>query len=320
MTEHGRSRGRAEAWRPWIAAGGRPALAWPQGLTDFARRAMHRVREWAAAEVAPGRLVPWLAIAFGCGTILYFAVEREPALWAIALLVTGTLSAAILCRHRPLAFSATVGLTALSAGFATATVKREIIAHPVLSAPAWNVELAGFVEMREERERSDRVVVRLERIVGSRIGETLERVRVSVRKGTAPPVGSFIEFKARLSPPLEPLRPGGYDFARDMYFQRIGASGFVLGAIRTAEAPHAPTLRLRFAAFIDGLRGTIDKRIRTILPGDKGAIASALITGKRDTISTPVNEAMYTCRASPTCSRSPVIIAALPSRRMQEAA
>src|SRR6516162_9783596 len=100
-------------------------------------------------------------------------------------------------------------------------------------------------------------------------------------------------------PPLEPLRPGGYEFARDMYFQRIGASGFVLGAIRTAEAPHAPTLRLRFAAFIDGLRGTIDKRIRTILPGDKGAIASALITGKRDTISTPVNEAMYTCRASP---------------------
>jgi competence protein ComEC len=29
------------------------------------------------------------------------------------------------------------------------------------------------------------------------------------------------------------------------------------------------------------------------LPGDKGAIAAALITGKRDTISTPVNEAMY---------------------------
>jgi competence protein ComEC len=51
--------------------------------------------------------------------------------------------------------------------------------------------------------------------------ERLERVRVSVRKGTAPPVGSFVEFKARLSPPLEPLRPGGYDFARDMYFQSI---------------------------------------------------------------------------------------------------
>ena len=52
---------------------------------------------------------------------------------------------------------------------------------------------------------------------------------------------AFVEFKARLSPPLEPLRPGGYDFARDMYFNRIGASGFVLGRIRVAETPHAPS-------------------------------------------------------------------------------
>jgi competence protein ComEC len=293
MVEQSRSRGRAEAWRPWIAAGRRPALAWPQNLRDFARRAAQRVHEWATAEVAPGRLVPWLAIAFGCGTIIYFAVEQEPAPWAAALLLAATVAAAILCRHRPFALPATVGIAAVAAGFATASIKREIIAHPVLAAPVWNVELAGFVEVREERERSDRIVVRLERIDSARLNERLERVRVSVRKGTAPAVGSFVEFKARLSPPLEPLRPGGYDFARDMYFQRIGASGFVLGRIRTAEAPRAPGLRLRYATIMDGMREAIDKRIRAVLPGDKGAIASALITGKRDAISTPVNEAMY---------------------------
>jgi hypothetical protein len=33
---------------------------------------------------------------------------------------------------------------------------------------------------------------------------------------------------------------------------------------------------------IDGMREAIDKRIRAVLPGDKGTIASALITGKRD--------------------------------------
>jgi hypothetical protein len=87
MIERGRSRGRAEAWRPWIAAGRRPALAWPHGLTDFVRRAAQRVREWAAVEAAPGRLVPWLAIGFGSGTIIYFAVEREPALSAAALVL-----------------------------------------------------------------------------------------------------------------------------------------------------------------------------------------------------------------------------------------
>src|SRR5262252_4119392 len=62
MVEQSRSRGRAEAWRPWVATGRRPALAWPPGLSDFARRAAQRVREWATAEVALGRLVPWLAI------------------------------------------------------------------------------------------------------------------------------------------------------------------------------------------------------------------------------------------------------------------
>ena len=103
MVEQSRSRGRAEAWRPWIAAGRRPALAWPQSLRDFARRAAQRVREWATAEVAPGRLVPWLASAFGGGTIIYFAVEQEPAPWAAALLLAATVAAAILCRHQPFA-------------------------------------------------------------------------------------------------------------------------------------------------------------------------------------------------------------------------
>jgi competence protein ComEC len=301
MVEQATSRGRAGAgaqtWRPWsppwTAAGRRPDWAWPHGLADRARRLAQRIREWAVVEVGPGRLVPWLAIAFGCGIVVYFTADQEPAPWAAAVVLAATIGAAILLRHRPIAFPAALAAAAMAAGFAAATIKRAIIAHPVLSAPVWNVEIGGFVEAREERERSDRIVVRVERIAAPRLNEKLERVRISVRKGTAPAVGSFVEFKARLSPPLEPLRPGGYDFARDLYFQRIGASGFALGRIRSAEAPHAPTLWLRYATVIDGMREAIDKRIRAVLPGDKGSIASALITGKRDALSQPVFDAMY---------------------------
>jgi competence protein ComEC len=67
----------------------------------------------------------------------------------------------------------------------------------------------------------------------------------------------------------------------------------VLGAIRTAEPPEPQGLWLGYAAGIQGLRDAIDVRIRAVVPGDQGAIASALITGKRDAISAPVNEAMY---------------------------
>jgi competence protein ComEC len=238
-------------------------------------------------------LVPWLAIAFGCGILLYFNIDQEPAPWAAILLFTGAAAVSVSVRLRPVGFPLALFIAAVAFGFASATIKRTLIAHPVLWTPAWNVDVAGFVEVREERERSDRLTVRVERMEASRLDEKPERVRVSVRKGTMPAVGEFVEFKARLSPPLEPLRPGGYDFARDMYFQRIGASGFVLGRIRTLEPPHARGVGLRYAMIIDGMRETIDKRIRAVLPGDKGSIASALITGKRDAISTQVNEAMY---------------------------
>ena len=116
-------------------------------------------------------------------------------------------------------------------------------------------------------------------------------VRLSVRKGTAPEVGSFVELKARLQPPLAPLRPGSYDFGRDLYFQGIGASGFVMGAIKTLEPPVSGGLALRYAAFMQGLRDAIDARIRTTL--DKRAIATALLTGRRDAITEPVNDAMF---------------------------
>ena len=106
------------------------------------------------------------------------------------------------------------------------------IAHPILQVPL-KLSVAGFVEIREERERSDRIVVRVQRFEAPHVTSAPERVRVAVRKGSAPAVGSFVQFKAHLSPPLQPLRPGGYDFARDMYFQRIGASGYALGAVKT---------------------------------------------------------------------------------------
>jgi len=163
----------------------------------------------------------------------------------------------------------------------------------VLTRPLYAVSLSGFVETRDIRERTDRFVLRVARIEGPREQIVLERVRLSVRKGTAPDVGSFVELKARLLPPLAPLRPGAYDFSRDLFFQGIGASGFVTGAIKTVQGPDSGGLVLRYAAFMQGLRDAIDARIRTRLDGDERAIATALLTGRRDAITEPVNDAMF---------------------------
>ena len=277
----------------WPAEGRQRGGAMPWRLSGFADKVRAQFDRCLAADLALGRPILWLPVAFGSGIILYFTAAHEPFWWAGLGLTSALAAAAIALRASAVGFPLLVALAAVAAGFTTTTMRSRLVAHPVLTTPIFSAQLSGFVEVREERERSDRIVLRVHRMQAGRVTEKLERVRLSVRKGTAPAIGAFVELRARLNPPLAPLRPGGYDFARDLYFQRIGASGFALGQIRQVTPPQPPDLRLRYAAAVNSLRDGIDARIRAALPGDKGAIASALITGKRDTISTPVNDAMY---------------------------
>ena len=286
-----RGRGRAQAWAEGARRG--RELLWPWRLPRFAGGAAARIRDWFAAEVVPGRLMPWLPVAFGAGIAIYFTAAREPSLTAALLLTAGIVVAAIAARRRPVAFPLVIGLAAAAAGFATATLKTSVVAHPILRYAAYNVKVTGWVEVHEERERTDRIVVKVHHIEGRRLDQPPERVRISVRKKTAPTVGAFIEVNTRLSPPLTPMRPGSYDFARDLYFQGIGATGLAFGAIKVVDPPVAPSAWLRYATLIQSMRNVIDKRIRAELPGDVGSIASALLTGTRDAISTQLNDAMY---------------------------
>ena len=287
-----RVRGRARAGvRTWPLSGAPWGWngVWPQA--EFAMPA--RIRAWAAAEIGAGRLFPWFAVAFGAGIVLYFTADHEPAWWAALPALAVAAAAAVLLRHRPVAFVLALGFFAVSAGFAVATLKAALIEHPILRFPAYSVSVAGFVELRDESQKSDRFVLRVERIDGNRIVDKPQRVRLSVRRGMAPPAGAFVEAKAQLNPPLQPLRPGSYDFARDLYFQRIGASGFAHGAVKVVTPPAQAGLRLRAATFIESVRDAIDARIRSVLSGDVGSIASALITGKRDAITPYLYDAMF---------------------------
>ncbi|MCK1303094.1 MULTISPECIES: ComEC/Rec2 family competence protein [unclassified Bradyrhizobium] len=292
MAEPGRpvrSQGIAGTWPAGrtASAGG---LA-PAGL-DLWTSLAETLRAWLRAEAGAGRLLPWVPVAFGCGIALYFSADHEPVLWVVATTAIALLLGAALLRRSRL-FAPAIMIAAVAAGFAVATWKTARIAHPVLAKALYSVSLSGFVEARDIRERTDRFVLRVTAMEAQRSDVRLERVRLSVRKGTAPEVGSFVQLKARLMPPLAPVRPGSYDFSRDMFFQGIGASGFAMGAITAAPPPETAGLRLRYAAFMQGLRDAIDARIRATLDGDNRAIATALLTGRRDAITTPVNDAMF---------------------------
>jgi competence protein ComEC len=284
-----RPQGVAGTWPP--RAGAQAGGYVPAGVPLWASFA-ERLRAWARAEAGAGRLLPWLPVAFGTGIAIYFTAPREPVLAVTIVAALACCIAAFLAR-RGRFFVAAVMLAAIVSGFAIATWKTARVGHTVLARPLYSVSLTGFVETRDIREHTDRFVLRVAQMDAPRLPARLERVRLSVKKGTAPDVGSFVELKARLLPPLAPLRPGSYDFSRDLFFQGIGASGFVMGVIRTAAPPDSGGWRLRYAAVMQGLRDAIDARIRSRLDGDERAIATALLTGRRDAISQPVNDAMF---------------------------
>ena len=111
------------------------------------------------------------------------------------------------------------------------------------------------------------------------------RVRVTTRKAPDVAAGDYVELKARLLPPSPAALPGGYDFARDAFFAGVGAVGSALGEIRVLPPPGDATFRQRLGAAIDHARNRLAVRVNAIIGGDEGAIAAAMVTGKRDFLS-----------------------------------
>ena len=117
-------------------------------------------------------------------------------------------------------------------------------------------------------------------------------MRLSVKRGTAPPAGSFVEAKALLDPPLQPLEPGSYS-SRATSISRASAPPASPGAIKIVTPPQSQGVLARADALVQQLRDAIDARIRAILPGDEGAIAAMFINGRRDAIDQHLYDAMF---------------------------
>jgi len=95
-----------------------------------------------------------------------------------------------------------------------------------------------------------------------------------------------------LDPPLQPLEPGSYDFARDLFFQ--GSAPPALCAARSKSSLHqAP--RGRCSAPMRSCNACATRSTRAFAPCFPaiGAIAAMLIDGRRDTIATNVYDALF---------------------------
>ena len=102
--------------------------------------------------------------------------------------------------------------------------------------------------------------------------------------------GPKIKANVRILQPPGPVRPGGYDFALDAYYNKIGAFGSLLGETETFTKNETLSFRFDSVAMIDRFRNHLATRIANAIGEQAGTVSAALITGKRGMISEETNE------------------------------
>ncbi len=230
----------------------------------------------------------------GCGIALYFALPREPSIltavvplvaviaWRAAGSTRATLTTLFLSR-----------LLATTLGFALAKLRVEWVRAPVLAKQISAADVRGYVELIELRPTcGQRLTLRVTPLGDLPDAARPLRVRVTTNRtlpGLRP--GSAVRLRATLMPPSEPALPGDYDFGRQAWFAGIGAVGYSLSPPVIEAGAADPPADLRMWAAVQRVRQAIGARIAAALPGETGAIATALITGERGGISEATTDA-----------------------------
>jgi competence protein ComEC len=240
------------------------------------------------------RWILWLPVGLGVGVATYFSLENEPpaaagpGLLAILVLVAWWRRGSSIVA-RLVIFS----VVSIALGFALAQARTVWVAAPVVDrehGPAW---VSGQLLEVEPRPVGHRIVVAVEEIEDLPPDVTPHRVRLSLRtKGIDPVPGIAVRVRAVLLPPPEPAAPGAFDFARTLYFKRIGAVGYAVGGLEprdgegvasgSALGEHIAAVRLAVATRItDALRPEDAQRGE----GQSAEVAVALLTGLRGRLS-----------------------------------
>ncbi len=261
-----------------------PARARPiAGLARAARGLPAALAEQALKQLV--RWVLWTPVAFGAGAAIYFGLKVEPSAVVVGAAAVAALALAVapnLLGWRLGLFAPAMLLAASLFGFADGALSTWMCRAPVVPETLGVAEVQGWVvDVASASSERTRLLIAPQAISGLSRAALPARVRLTLRDPSDARPGDAIAVRAILDPPPGPASPGGYDFARDAWFARLGGVGLALGSPREAELP-TPDLGLRLEIGLNALRWRLTERLATDLGrvGDGGApgLAAAVAT------------------------------------------
>lgn len=224
-----------------------------------------------------GYMMPWCAVALGCGVGIYFSLAVEPGVlvYAIACAVMALGAAMTLCRKEVLGPLGMV-MALVAFGVCVAGSRAHYVAGPVIDFRYYGAIEGRIVAM--DRSSSDALRLTLEDVQLDDVRNTPHRVRISLIGGVdyidyLP--GAIIITTGHLSPPSGAAEPAGFDFQRHAWFQSLGGVGYTRAPVLLLEAPADG------AAPLFSLRMRMSAAIQAQIAGQPGAFAAAVLTGDR---------------------------------------
>lgn len=243
-------------------------------------RASVLIQDWIDRELLLNRpqailLVPVL-MAFGIGG--YFFVAQDPAIWIAPLVLCLCLLGLVFSRGAVRLFMMLPLLIVL--GFTAAQIRAHVVYTPILDKKMNFADVQGRIEAIEMFEKGVRVLLSDVFIEDVEPIDTPRKIRLKLWNGADLRVGDRISALASLNPPSAPVLPGGFDFRRSMYFQGIGAVGFIFKPPEILQRHTAGD----FGRWIEQLRFGIGQRISQSLDAPNAGLAMALMIGRRTAI------------------------------------
>ncbi len=231
-----------------------------------------------------GHLYPWAPVCLGLGIGAWFLLRSEPGLPLYAALGTiGAVSAAAALRW-PGGWSALGWALALAAlGFGLAGMRAHRVDAPVLGFRYYGPVEGRLVGL--DRSASDALRITLDQLRLDRVPphRTPARVRLSLHTPDIPDLrpGMRVMATGHLSPPSGPAEPGGFDFRRHAWFQRLGAVGYTRNPVLVIAPPETGAVSVTILS----IRLAASQHVQARLSGDAGGFAAAVTTGDRSGVS-----------------------------------
>ncbi|RFB95399.1 hypothetical protein B5K11_10760 [Rhizobium leguminosarum bv. trifolii] len=271
------------------------ATPWRHRLPDAARQSLRACRSMLGEEADHGRLLLFSPVFLGAGASLWFLAASDFPLLTL-LLSLSVLTIAVLITDRSLLRATLLALALVVCGMLCAQFESWRASTVILDSSV-TTTLTGRVERREGDGRGRwRYILAVRATDEPELKRPPGRVTAIVRGADTPfEIGDIVTGRARLTPPSGPALPELNDFSFGAYFDGIGANGFFYGAPEKDLEAGPQGARSTSEAMLEWLyrlRSSIGDRIRSILPGDTGAFAAALVTDERRAISNATTEAL----------------------------